>query len=139
MQIKREEIYRILKSEKILYGLFGIITSILNIVLFQVLIWTGLDYRYSNIITLIFVKLVAYMCNKNFVFHSKTGSGLELLKEFFRFVVARGATMLVDYFGLLLLAENLHIDKLVSKCFITILVIVINYFIGKKHVFKINR
>ncbi|WP_164473044.1 GtrA family protein [Clostridium sp. E02] len=139
MQIKRRQINRILNSDKVLYGVFGIITSILNIVLFQVLIWTGLDYRYSNFITLVVVKLAAYLCNKNFVFQSKSGSRLELLKEFCRFVVARGATMIIDYFGLIFMAENLRADKFISKCLITVLVIAINYFVGKKHVFKTNR
>lgn len=29
------------------------------------------------------------------------------------------------------MAEALHVDKFISKCFITVLVIVINYFTGK--------
>lgn len=133
MTKKRSKIFN---NEVFLYGVFGAFTSFLNIILFQVLIWMGLDYRYSNLITLIVVKLVAYLCNKNFVFRSKTGSNLELIKEFFRFLVTRGATMLIDYIGLIFMAEVLQANKLLSKCFITILVIIINYFLGKKHVFK---
>ena len=85
---------------------------------------------------MIVVKLAAYICNKNFVFQSRTGSWIELIKEFGRFVVARGATMLIDYFGLITLVEICSLDKVLSKVFLTVLVIIINYFIGKKHVFK---
>ena len=127
---------KILKNEVFLYGIFGALTSFLNIILFQILIWLGLDYRYSNLITLMVVKLVAYVCNKNFVFRSRTESNLELIKEFLRFLVTRSATMLIDYIGLIFMAEILQVNKLISKCFITILVIIINYFLGKKHVFK---
>lgn len=134
--IMTKKISKIFNKEVILYGVFGVFTTFLSIILFQALIWLGMDYRYSNFITLIVVKLVAYLCNKNFVFHSKTESYLELMKEFFRFLVARGATMLIDYVGLIFMAEVLQADKLISKCFITVLVIIINYFIGKKHVFK---
>lgn len=46
------------------------------------------------------------------------------------------ATALIDYFGLILLVELFHADKMFSKVFITVFVIVINYVVGKKHVFK---
>lgn len=127
---------KVVNRETILYGIFGVLTSILNVALFHVLIAGGMDYKIANIFTLIAVKLAAYICNKNFVFQSRTGSLLGLAKEFMRFVIARGLTMLIDYFGLIFMVEIWNIDKMISKCFLTVLVIVLNYFIGKKHVFK---
>lgn len=59
----------------------------------------------------------------------------ELIGEFTRFLIARGMTMLIDYLGLILLVEIFRADKFFSKCIVTILVIIINYFVGKKHVF----
>jgi putative flippase GtrA len=56
--------------------------------------------------------------------------------EFLRFVIARGATMLIDYFGLILLVEAMHVDKLIGKVIITAIVVVINYILGKGVVFK---
>lgn len=50
-----------LNSEVGLYGIFGVLTSVLNVVMFKALLWTGMDYRYSNLITLITVKLAAYL------------------------------------------------------------------------------
>jgi len=127
---------KMINRETVLYGIVGLGTSVLNVVLFQWLIIIGVNYKTANFWTLIIVKLLAYICNKKFVFCSKTANFLELLKEIGRFVVARGATMAIDYLGLIFMVEVLHIDKLISKCFITIGVIIINYFIGKKHVFK---
>ena len=127
---------KIINRETILYGIFGVLTSLLNIVLFKALLMLSVEYKIANFFTLIVVKLAAYICNKNFVFQSRTGSWIELIKEFGRFVIARGATMLIDYFGLIALVELCNFDKMISKVFITVLVIVINYFVGKKHVFK---
>ncbi|MGN0495211.1 MAG: GtrA family protein [Lachnospiraceae bacterium] len=127
---------KFVNRETILYGIFGVGTSILNVVLFKVLLLTNMEYKVANLITIIVVKLAAYLCNKNFVFQSHCSNFLELLKEFGRFVVARGATALIDYFGVILLVELLDANKVISKIFVTVLVIVINYFVGKKHVFK---
>lgn len=127
---------KFVNREMILYVFFGIVTSIENIILFKLLLTFQLEYQIANLVTLIVVKITAYVCNKNFVFKSKTGSRIGLLKEFLRFVIARGATMLIDYFGLICAVELLNFDMFYSKCFFTILVIIINYFVGKKHVFK---
>ena len=126
---------KLVNRETILYGIVGIGTSILNVLLFQILQYF-LDYKIANIITLVLVKVAAYILNKNLVFHSHADSFTGLLKEIFRFIIARGATMLFDYFGLIILVDYFGSNKLFSKCAITILVIVLNYVIGKKHVFK---
>ena len=127
---------KIINRETVLYGIFGVFTSLLNIALFQILLMLSVGYRTANFFTLVVVKLVAYICNKNFVFQSRTGNWIELAKEFGRFVIARSTTMLIDYFGLIVLVEICNFDKMISKIFLTILVIIINYFVGKKHVFK---
>lgn len=130
-----QDLKKIINRETILYTLFGLLTSVLNIIIFKLLLILQWDYKMANLVTLLIVKLSAYICNKNFVFCSKTESLIELIKEFSRFVIARGLTMLIDYFGLILFVEVLKGDKMLSKCFLTGFVIVLNYFIGKKHVF----
>jgi putative flippase GtrA len=127
---------KFVNRETILYAVFGVATSVENVVLFKVLLMTSLEYKIANLITLIVVKVTAYICNKNFVFKSKCPNMIELLKEIWRFIVARGATMLIDYFGLIIMVELLHLPKMPSKVFLTVFVIVINYVIGKRHVFK---
>ena len=127
---------KLINRETILYGIVGIGTSILNIALFHVLVKNGIEYKLANIITLIVVKSAAYILNKNIVFHSHADTFAGLIKEIGRFIIARGAAMLIDYFGLIILVEYIHVAKLPGKCFVTVLVIVLNYVAGKKHVFK---
>lgn len=133
---KKQIIEKIINRETVLYLIFGIITSVENILLFKFLLILDMNYQSANFITLIIVKLTAYICNKNFVFRSRTENLWGLIQEFGRFVVARGITMLLDYFGLILFVEVFGLEVFYSKCFFTVLVITINYFIGKKHVFK---
>ena len=136
----KELVHKIRKKfvnrETVLYAVFGVLTSVLNVVLFKVLLMANLEYKFANLITLIVVKITAYICNKNFVFKSKCANIVELLKEIGRFIIARGATMLIDYFGLIIMVDIINLPKVPSKIFITVFVIVINYVIGKKHVFK---
>ena len=127
---------KLINKETILYGITGIGTSILNVALFQVLIKIGIEYKIANIITLVVVKAASYICNKFIVFRSHADTFVELTKEIGRFIIARGATMLIDYLGLIFLVEYLHIAKFSGKCLVTVLVIVLNYVIGKKHIFK---
>ena len=127
---------KLVNKETMLYAIFGVLTSVLNVVMFHVLVLLSVEYRIANIITLITVKLAAYLCNKKFVFKSKCQNLWELVKEFARFVFWRGATMILDYVGLIFLVEVVHMEKLYGKIIVTVLVIVINYFTGKKHVFK---
>lgn len=129
---------KIFNKETILYGIFGVLTTVLNIGLYEVLIKFSMNYKSANFITLIVTKFVAYIVNKLFVFESKTENFTELCKEFGRYVVTRGATMLIDYFGLILLVDFLGYNKSICKYITTIMVVIINYFLGKKHVFVSN-
>ena len=51
---------KLINRETILYGIVGVGTSILNVVMFQALVKFGIEYKISNIITLIVVKVTAY-------------------------------------------------------------------------------
>ncbi len=129
-------IKKILNREVIMYVIFGVLTSLLNIGLYAGLTHIGMDYIVANFITLVIVKLAAYVVNKIFVFQTKCSDFMELTKEFLRFVVTRGITMIVDFVGLIFMVEILSIDSMISKIFMTILVVVLNYIFGKLHVFK---
>lgn len=129
-------INKIINKETILYSIVGIITSILNILLFYILIIINIDYKIANIITLVIVKITAYVLNKNIVFKSKCSNKYDLIKEFIRFIIYRGLTLLIDYFGLIIFIDIFNINKLLSKIIIVIIVIIINYITGKKYVFK---
>lgn len=129
------------RRELISYLIFGVLTTLVNVGLFQSLLWVQLDYRVANLIALVGAKTFAYVTNKIFVFQSKTPHIHQKLGELFRFVLARSFTGFVDYFGLIFLVEILSADAVISKWALQVVVIVLNYIMGKKLVFtqsKIN-
>lgn len=127
---------KFLNPETMRYAFWGVVTMVLGVAVYQGLLIVGMNYRFANFISLIVGKLSAYLCNKFFVFKVFQHSFSEWLKEFARFVIARGATFLIDYFGVILAVEMLHWDKVISKYFFVILVLILNYIFGKLIVFK---
>ena len=118
------------------YGIVGAGTTLVNIVVYQLLIYVGIEYMISNLVAIISSKLFAYITNKIYVFKSKTQNFIELAKEFWRYLLARGFTGIIDYVGLIILIEIIKIDEVLSKYIITILVIILNYIFGNKYIFK---
>ncbi|MDD2534884.1 MAG: GtrA family protein [Eubacteriales bacterium] len=125
-----------LKKELVSYLIFGVLTTILNVGLFQLLIIYQIDYKIANLIALISAKTFAYLTNKIFVFKSKTPKVHQTLGELLRFGIARGFTGILDYFGLIMLVEVLLFDPVISKWSIQVIVIILNYLMGKKLVFR---
>lgn len=123
------------RNEMIRYVIGGILSAILNIALFQFLIIFGVDYKISNLITLVVVKLFCYVINKVFVFKTVSASFKSALMEFGRYLVARGMTSVLDFFGVLFLVETMKCNSFVSKCIMAVIVIIFNYIFGKKFVF----
>lgn len=127
---------KLINRETVLYTFFGLTTTIVGIVIYRLMLYWGIDYKISNFCSLVLGKLYAYAMNKTVVFRSKSKDFIDFCKEFLRFLLARGATGLIDYFGVIFAVEICGIDKVISKYFFTILVIILNYFVGKKVVFR---
>lgn len=131
------KIKKVLTNKEIIsYLVVGMGTTLINIVTFNVLLNINIDYKVSNLIALVIAKLFAYVANKCCVFRSKTENIIALIKEFFRYFIARGFTGIIDYFGLIFMVEILQISSVVSKYIIQSIVIILNYFLGKYKVFN---
>ena len=122
-------------KEFISYCFFGGVTTLLHILLFWLL--DGfMKYYIANIITLVTIKTLAYFLNKIFVFKTKCKDKKELTKEVFKYIFSRVFTMIIDYFGLILLVEVFNINELIGKVMVLILVVIVNYILCKKYVYK---
>ena len=126
---------KLVNRETVTYAVFGVATAAVNLLTYRGLLLLALDYRVSNLVALVFSKLFAYVANKRYVFRSKTESFGAFMGEFLRFAATRGATALIDYFGLILLVERFHMDEKLGKYIVIIVVVVLNYVLGKKLVF----
>ncbi len=135
---------KFVNKEVILYLVFGVLTTIINIFIF----WICSDYIFKNIsdintnialsntIAFILAVLFAFVTNKNIVFEAKTESKKELFYQISSFFLARIFTFIIDTFGILLFVNILFINKILSKIIFNIVVIVLNYLLSKLLVFK---
>ena len=136
MEKINELIKKVCTKEVILYAVFGVLTTIVNIGTFAIMTKLfGWDENISNIIAIILAVLFAYITNKDLVFHSKAEGANEKLKEFIKFIAGRAFTMIVEFVGCYLMFK-LPIPEIISKCIITVVVIVLNFFISKFFAFK---
>ena len=121
------------------YIIWGAASAVFNIGGFQLLIFMGADYKTANIITLIANRFFCYITNKIFVFRTKCDGWQQLIKEIVLFILARSVTLLMDYFGVVLLVEVIGIKSFISKAVLMVLVVLTNYLSGKWFVFKKDR
>ena len=127
------------KREMIQYIIWGVLSAVLNVGLFQILILGSVDYRIANLITIIVVKIFCYVTNKIFVFRTPYEGLKVLLKEMMAFIFARGVTSILDYVGVLVLVELVNCREMLSKCIMAVVVVVVNYLFSKFFVFKKKR
>lgn len=129
-------IKKILSKEVIFYAIFGVLTTLVNILIFYLLSLTGLNENLANIIAIISAVLFAYFTNRKFVFNSNAFTFNDKLKEFYKFIVGRAFTMIIEILGFYLLFNIINIQELISKLVISIIVIILNFFISKFFAFK---
>lgn len=133
----KELIKKLCTKEVIFYAIFGVLTTVVNIGSFYVLnSLFHLEENTSNMIAISLAVLVAYFTNKDLVFHSQADEFGEKVVEFCKFILGRLFTMAIEYIGCALLFKYVPISSIISKCIITILVIIINFFISKFFAFK---
>lgn len=129
-------INKFITQEVILYAVFGVLTTVVNLVTFYVLFnLFHINENIANTVAVILAILFAYFTNKDFVFHSEAKLVKEKFKEFLKFISGRAFTMVLELVGGALLFLT-PIPQMISKLFITIIIIILNFFISKFFAFK---
>ena len=126
---------KIHNKEFMMYVLLGATTTILNLFSYDVLCIV-LDYWIANIIAGIFSKVYSYFTNKFFVFKSRCANVGELLKELGMYIVTTGISGTIDLVGVPFLVSGLAFDKKIAKYIMAVVVIIVNYILRKKIVFR---
>ena len=124
-------------KEVIFYGIFGVLTTIVNVGTFYILSSIlHIEENLSNNIAIFIAVLFAYFTNRKLVFNSNAKNIKEKLIEFCKFMLGRLFTMVVESFRFFLMFNLFGIQELISKISITIIVIILNFFISKFFAFK---
>jgi hypothetical protein len=134
----KELLKKILTKEVILYIVFGVLTTLVNLVSFYVMnSLLHLDENIANFIAILLAVIFAYITNKDLVFHANAKNLKERIQQFCKFMLGRAFTMVLEFVGGLLLF-NLPIPNIIIKAGLTVIVIILNFFISKFFAFKNN-
>lgn len=128
---------KFLTKEIILYAIFGVLTTLINIGSFYIMTtFLSVDENLANNIAIVLAVLFAYVTNKDLVFHSQAKGFGEKFIEFCKFILGRLVTMFIESVGGSLLFKYAPIPPIVSKCIITVVVIILNFIISKFFTFR---
>lgn len=146
MKSFKELVKKLFNKQLIFYLLFGILTTIVNIVVSYTLkAFLSVEENISSTIGIIFGILFAYITNRNWVFNSKANTIKEKWIEFGKFILGRCFTMIIEIAGVFLLVDVLktfygifsnNLAFLINKSIVTVIVIILNFFISKFFTFK---
>lgn len=119
------------------YAIFGVLTTIANIVTYWVCAHPlGLNTTISNGAAWFISVLFAYLTNRKWVFHSEASTPKEIWREVLAFYAARIATGLLDMANMWIFVDFLHLPDMIIKVLSNVVVILLNYILSKKVIFK---
>ncbi len=128
---------RLAEEEVIRYLFFGVCTTGVNLSVFSFLrcVW-HLPVNMANLSSIVLAVIFAFFVNRFFVFRAGRADGRKMLREFIDFVGMRMGTLLIEFWGVWLLAGHTGFPDLASKGVVQVIVIILNYLISKYMVFE---
>jgi putative flippase GtrA len=127
---------KLFNKEVITYIIFGVMTTVISIIVFNICVDSGYDEIISNTISTVIAVLFAFVTNKIWVFNSRDYSVKTLASELSKFSLGRLFTFLVETVLLVILVRLLSIPSKISKYITQVVVIVLNYLVSKLAVFR---
>lgn len=128
----------------IAYLFWGVVTTVINLAVFQVLS-SGIHWNYqlANVIAWFVSVLVAYFTNKVWVFGSHYTTVSYFLVEMLRFFFYRALTLVIDivitFIGISVLGFKDPMGQFIVKVIDNVIVIIANYVFSKWLIFKDNK
>lgn len=124
-------------ADELRYLFFGVLTTLVNYVVY----WSMYNLAhcsatFSTVISWAVSVVFAFITNKPFVFHSSDWSVKTVAPEFWRFIVCRIGSGLLETVLINVFVEQLYFDGNIIKLITSILVIILNYISSKLLVFS---
>lgn len=121
----------------ILYLVFGVLTTIINIVVYYVCSnILEMSTIMSNVVAWLLSVLFAYITNRKWVFESQVKTKEDIIKEMSSFFWCRLATGILDIVIMYITVDLLFMNGMVMKCLSNVIVIVVNYIASKLIIFR---
>lgn len=119
--------------ELIKYLIVGGATTVVSFAVYYTCLYLfSIDYRISNVISWIFAVAFAFITNRKFVFNSDGNVWAEIVS----FLLVRLFSLGAETGTMVVAVELLHINEGISKIIAQVIVIILNYILGKFVVFR---
>ena len=151
LDFTRKILFKIFKSEKMrtiitkfteyevfTYLVFGVLTTLVDMVIYYSLVYMGADEVITNVISSTCAILFAYVTNKRWVFESKAETKKDHLMELIKFFEARIFTLLLSTL-IIWVFQILHCNPYIAKIIAMVLTVVLNYILSKFFIFTSNK
>lgn len=124
-------------KEIYIYIMWGVVVGIVNLGSAWIFMYKcGIDPVRANFLAWILYNFVSFVTNRKSVFHMVSETAGEFVRELISFYVSRVFTLIVEEALIFLLVDVLKLWAMGIKAFTSVLVIVLNYYISKKFIFK---
>lgn len=132
---------KILESKKfkkiIVYGFSGAMTTVISFVTFKLFL-EFMQYIFAFSLSWLIAVTFAFLSTRKKVYESKACNKKEVLREYMRFIVGRIITYVINLILLVIAVELFKFDEFYSNVVITVVVIILNYFIGDLMINKLK-
>ncbi|MDQ0975134.1 putative flippase GtrA [Neobacillus niacini] len=128
------------RNEIVMYLLFGVLTTVINILCYVFLReYLHIKYILSTTIAWLISVVFAFLTNKKYVFKSNFTELNAVIQEFFSFTFFRVVSLGMDLGIMVVLVEIIKIDDFIAKIAANIVVVIMNYIVSKYVVFRTKR
>ena len=123
---------KFLTKEVITYIIFGILTTLVNLVISFVLNgFFNVDGAWASAVGIVASVLFAYFTNRKWVFETKARGFKQNFSEFVKFILGRAVTMIIEQGGVILFYSYMQLPFMPVKLTLTVIVIILNFFFSK--------
>ena len=129
---------KLVNRETVTYGIAGVLTTIVNLASLEGLCSLGIPTLTSNAMAWVIAVTFAYIVNKVNVFRSQSNDVKDEASKVTKFFGLRLITLGVEQVGLLIFVVSMGFNRLLIKCFIAVIVIILNYIFSKLFIFNKN-
>lgn len=125
-----------MNREVISYLIFGVLTTLVNWVVYAAMVKVHIDYRIATAAAWAVSVLFAFIVNKIFVFQSYNLRPAYVMKEITSFVACRAVSGVMEMVFMIVMVSWIHMDEYISKIAVSVIVVIVNYVFSKLFIFR---
>ena len=127
---------KVMNREVISYLIFGVLTTLVNWVVYAAMVKVHIDYRIATAAAWAVSVLFSFIVNKIFVFQSFNLRPAYVMKEITSFVACRAGSGVMEMVFMIVMVSWIHMDEYISKIAVSVIVVIVNYVFSKLFIFR---